>query len=1052
MRRVCAGLCLLATLGHVATAGELPAATSPRITGSPLMRVWRTEEFGASAINWRAVVHPRTGFVYVANSAGVLEFDGVRWRLIPMPRGVAARVVLVGPDDRVWAAGQGTVAMLEPINPVGNESSAELIARDVTPRLPPRILAAATEIPDADTGEENDIPASGIATLTGVVPTLLAAPDGVYLRLRHHLVRFGPQDRVDTWDITESASRLWWSDGAAHWLGNDGRVYRLADDRVEPTAIGGRPRVFATAPQPDGSWIWLTQSGPWRVRGDIATPLGSETTRRFFAAELPFGAIALPDGGFAYATTRHGLVLLDRAGEITEIIDRSRGLPTDRINGVTRDAEGGLWLMLHTGIVRIQRESALTAHGLAQGLRGSPRVASLSGDRLYLAHSEGLAWREPATGRFESVQGFAGGINQVEAADGGEILATGAGFFAIPAGSNRAVLCSDTTTRYGLSLGRSEPGTAYVSTQPHLALARRNPPGYPKPWSIAFRFTNLPTGANGFVDDGTGFVWVASRSDRLIRRLDLRGGARADAPVQTFGPKDGLPAMTAADKVRFVHTGGALFVVSRLGAWRWAAEGARFESAPRLERDGAGPDAVGASPEAGWLYFSRPTPLLRRISVQPGGAIAIDDLPLPEMGSLVINSMLPQIAQHTLWIAGQGQLVSVDLNWRPTFPAPPLSAVLRRVTNSAGATLWSAPVFVAPAASSTLTLAPAQRSVRIEFTAPSFAADLQGRSPLQFRSRATGVDATWTAWSDEPHRDLTNLPDGSITFEVEARDASGRTSPTTRLGFEVLPPWWRTTAARVGWGALGAALISGLVWSRTRALRRRKEQLEKIVAARTAELERLRQIDRDESAAAKLAEEKTRLEMLRYQLNPHFLYNALNSIRALVFTKPPAAGDMVSQLAALCRVTLTRNEDFAPVSEEFAMLRLYLDMEKTRLDELLAVEIQLEPAAAERPIPPFLLLPLVENALKHGRRDPSDTLRLRLTARLDNRATLILEVANTGAWLAPEETTAPSTGIGLENLRQRLQRYYPQAHRLTTSAADGWVTVTVQLNAPTENA
>ena len=188
--------------------------------------------------------------------------------------------------------------------------------------------------------------------------------------------------------------------------------------------------------------------------------------------------------------------------------------------------------------------------------------------------------------------------------------------------------------------------------------------------------------------------------------------------------------------------------------------------------------------------------------------------------------------------------------------------------------------------------------------------------------------------------------------------------------------------------------------------------------------------------------------MLRYQLNPHFLYNALNSIRALIFSRPPAAGDMVSQLADLCRVTLTRNEDVAPVSEEFAMLKLYLDMEKTRWRDKLAIQIDLAPAAAPQPIPPFLLLPLVENALEHGRQSTTGLMTLRLSARVESQTSLLLEVANTGVWLAPGQSLAPSTGIGLENLRQRLKRYYPDRHELTTTQTEGMVLVRLLLNSP----
>ncbi len=1007
---------------------------------------WNAHEMGSATVNWSAVVHPRTGFLYVTSSQGVFEFDGVRWRMIRLPRGRTARNILIASDGQVWVTGPGTVVVLEPGDPGVGERAGELVARDVSSRLPPAVLAAARVATAPAVAPNNaEAPASPLDSLADGNPPLLETPEGVYLGLRRFLVRFGAEGRVESWETPQAINRLWWSDGALHAAMQGRGLHRLESGRLQPVAIAADSRVWATAQRPDGSWLWVTAAGPWRVRGESATPLASAAARALLASEQIHDAIALPDGGSAYATLQHGLVVLDREGEIAEILDAARGLPGERVNGLSLDHEGGLWLAMHNALVRVQHDSGLASHGLTQGLRGLSQELAVAGDQVFAMLNEGLARRDPASGRFEAVPGVKGVVNQA-AAVGEDLLAVGMGIWSIAPGG-AAVLCSDRAQRWTVTPSKTEPGAAYVSGRFELSLVRRNPAGAAKPWSIAFRFRNWTfSGLDSVHDDGTGFVWMVGYPDRNVRRLDVRGGVRPEAPVTTFGPESGLPPMKETDKVLLVSTGGAIFVVRRQGgAWRWDEARARFEPEPRLLRDGAGPNSVYSSATAGWLYFPSPTPLIRRLVVGADGALATEDYPVSALAGIVGDGLLPVDAQHTLWLSSQTGLVSFDFEREAHRPAAAPVATLRRVSTADGATLWTAPPFAGPPAAVALTLAPAQRGVRIEFTLPSFEMDLLGRGKLQFRSRASGSDRDWTPWSTEPHRDLTNLPDGAFAFEVQARDALGRMSSASRLEFNVLPPWWRTTMARVGWGALGVGLVSGLVWGRTRTLRRRNAQLEAVVAARTAELERLRQIDRDESAASKLAEEKTRLEMLRYQLNPHFLYNALNSIRALIFSRPPAAGDMVSQLADLCRVTLTRNEEVAPVNEEFEMLKLYLDMEKTRWRDKLAIEIQLAPEAASRLIPPFLLLPLVENALKHGRQSTAGVLKLRLSAGIQDQDTLVLEVANTGTWLAPGESTAPSTGIGLENLRQRLRRYYPGTHELKTAETDGWVSVRLRI-------
>jgi LytS/YehU family sensor histidine kinase len=139
------------------------------------------------------------------------------------------------------------------------------------------------------------------------------------------------------------------------------------------------------------------------------------------------------------------------------------------------------------------------------------------------------------------------------------------------------------------------------------------------------------------------------------------------------------------------------------------------------------------------------------------------------------------------------------------------------------------------------------------------------------------------------------------------------------------------------------------------------------------------------------------------------------------------------------------------------MLTAYLDIEKTRWGDLLHVDLAVTPPAGDAKIPSLLLLPLVENALKYGQATTRDQLKIRLVARIEadgsngtngQHGTLAIEIANTGHWVAPTERgVVPSLGIGHENLRQRLQRYYPGAHEFSTESKDGWVTVRLRLRA-----
>jgi sensor histidine kinase YesM len=215
------------------------------------------------------------------------------------------------------------------------------------------------------------------------------------------------------------------------------------------------------------------------------------------------------------------------------------------------------------------------------------------------------------------------------------------------------------------------------------------------------------------------------------------------------------------------------------------------------------------------------------------------------------------------------------------------------------------------------------------------------------------------------------------------------------------------------------------------------------------ELARLHQLELDESAAARLAEAKARLEVLRYQLNPHFLFNALTSISAQLPQDLGQARQTIERLADFCQLTLFRRDSAAGESptldQEMKMISAYLDIEQTRWGELLKVTLDVDPESKSDRLPALLLLPLVENALKYGRATSRSGLEIRVMAKHIDGC-LVLEIANTGRWLEPAERgSTTSLGIGLENLRQRLNSTYPGTHEFTTKETDGWVTARLRL-------
>jgi sensor histidine kinase YesM len=192
--------------------------------------------------------------------------------------------------------------------------------------------------------------------------------------------------------------------------------------------------------------------------------------------------------------------------------------------------------------------------------------------------------------------------------------------------------------------------------------------------------------------------------------------------------------------------------------------------------------------------------------------------------------------------------------------------------------------------------------------------------------------------------------------------------------------------------------------------------------------DQIRQRERLESQAS-----SAQLAMLRYQLNPHFLFNTLNSISTLVLLKQTErANAMLARLSSFLRYTLA-NEPTAKVTlaQEVETLKLYLEIEKMRFEDRLRPHFRIESETIGARLPSLLLQPLIENAIKYAVTPAENGADIWISAQREGQAVRI-EVADNGNGDGAELAASPSTGVGLANIRDRLSQAYGGAHRFET--------------------
>lgn len=184
------------------------------------------------------------------------------------------------------------------------------------------------------------------------------------------------------------------------------------------------------------------------------------------------------------------------------------------------------------------------------------------------------------------------------------------------------------------------------------------------------------------------------------------------------------------------------------------------------------------------------------------------------------------------------------------------------------------------------------------------------------------------------------------------------------------------------------------------------------------------------------------LRALQAQVNPHFFFNSMNSVRALVYEDRDAAARMIDELTSVMRHALQAGaHDTVPLADEIDVVRAYLAIEQIRFEQRLRAYIDVGPGLDTVRIPPMALQTLVENAVKHGVEARPDGSDIRIHARRQDDGVAVIEVANAGTIQA----LSGSTRTGLVNARQRLALALGAGANLDLCEQDGWVRATVRL-------
>ncbi|HEX6914226.1 MAG TPA: histidine kinase [Chitinophagaceae bacterium] len=187
----------------------------------------------------------------------------------------------------------------------------------------------------------------------------------------------------------------------------------------------------------------------------------------------------------------------------------------------------------------------------------------------------------------------------------------------------------------------------------------------------------------------------------------------------------------------------------------------------------------------------------------------------------------------------------------------------------------------------------------------------------------------------------------------------------------------------------------------------------------------------------------TELSLLKSQINPHFFFNTLNNIYSLAIIKSDDTASSILKLSSIMRYVLTEtNHDFVSLASEIEFLQNYVNLQSVRLTDKVKLLVELDGETSDRQIAPLLLIPFVENAFKYGVStvEPSE-----ISISLHTEGSKLLFTVN-NTILHAAKHSAVNTGIGIANVRRRLELLYPGKHKLDISEQDGIYRVNLEIN------
>jgi signal transduction histidine kinase/ligand-binding sensor domain-containing protein len=790
--------------------------------GLPLLRRFSPKEYGAQAQNW-AIVQDLRGVIYVGNSDGVLEFDGVRWRLIRVKNNTVVRSLAVDAQGKVYVGAVGEIGYLQPdVN--GQMSYVSLLDK---------------------------VPAEAL-NFADVWQTFVTT-EGVMFSSFQRLMRL-QGDKFESW-TPATAFHFAFRVNKRLFIREVGRgLLELRDGQLQLVKDGERfadEKIYAMLATDSAHSTGSTNSTPSTRNTASDTLLVGSRTQGFFTfgangftpwptdidhelkRDLLSNASQLPNGNRALGTFQNGLYIIDGQGKKVGHLNKNYGLPDNAVYYLSTDSEGGLWVGTANGLSRAEIDSPLSHFDGRSGLAGTVKALHRHQGQLYATTYQGLfRLQTKPTPYFERIVGIDSQTWSLLSVGGQLLVGHALGVYLVS--DNSATLIKPGKHAFSLHASKAQPGLFFVGEMNGLGLLSLKD----NDWLDQGAVPGVEAQVRSLFEDHDGTLWLGTQNSGIIRVTFplAENDTLTPVKIERFGLDAGLPSL---NNNQVYAIDNELRFATEAGIYRFNDDKLRFEpdlSFAGLFSQSRALSSLAKSAQGIWLHASDPTGTFKATGLaarQADGGYRWHGKPLSALTGMRIEIIYHDL-DDVVWLGSSEGLFRFDSNMTKNHSRP-FSALVRQVSGRNDRLVFSGGGKTSP-----VRLNYTDNALRFEFAATSF----DGIDSLRFQTRMD--DNAWSKWSVETYKDYNNLFEGDYRFRVRAKNRYGTISEPAEYLFTLLPPWYRTLSAYLAY----VIILSIILWSAIRwrlgRLKSQQTALETTVIERTAALT-LRTIELEKS-------------------------------------------------------------------------------------------------------------------------------------------------------------------------------------------------------------